>query len=110
MLDGSVKRQLTIPFLGVIAAGVMTFITFLISLPGAVLSTNRIWLKITGFMIAMTALVTLVIGVDIWFSTLQTRSNLGITWEQQTPLSQSLLQQKVGGKGRPLRKLPAKGP
>ena len=78
------------------AAGVLTFITFLISLPGAVLSTNRGFLKITGFMIAVTALLTLVIGIDIWFSTLQTRANLGVTWAQQNELSQSLLQQKVG--------------
>lgn len=74
----------------------MTFVTFLISLPGAALSSNRIWFKITGAMIALTALLTLVIGVDIWFSTLQTRSNLGVTWAKQSQLSQSLLQQKVG--------------
>ena len=81
--------------IGVVAAGILTFITFLISLPGAVLSTNRVFLKITGFMIAVTALLTLVIGIDIWFSTLQTRANLGVTWAQQNELSQSLLQQKV---------------
>ena len=86
--------------LGVIAAGVMTFVTFLVSLPGAVLSTNRIWFKITGAMIALTAILTLIIGVDIWFSTLQTRANLGITWAEQLQLSQSLIQQKVGhGRG-----------
>ncbi|KAL8788522.1 MAG: hypothetical protein Q9195_007261 [Heterodermia aff. obscurata] len=82
------------PLTGVIAAGVMTFVTFLVSLPGAALSSNRIWLKITGALITLTALLTLVIGVDIWFSTLQTRANLGITWGQQSQLSQSLIQQK----------------
>ena len=75
----------------------MTFVTFLVSLPGAALSSNRIWLKITGALITLTALLTLIIGVDIWFSTLQTRANLGITWGQQSQLSQSLIQQKVGG-------------
>ena len=88
-------RLITLP-LGVVAAGILTFITFLISLPGAVLSTNRAFLKVTGFMIAVTALLTLVIGIDIWFSTLQTRANLGVTWAQQNELSQSMLQQKVG--------------
>ena len=79
---------------GVIVNAVLIFVAFLISLPGAALSTNRLWLKLTGWMIAATAHVTLVRGVTIWFSTLQTRANLGTTFEQQSLLSQSLIQQK----------------
>ena len=79
---------------GVIANAALIFVTFLISLPGAALSTNRMWLKITGWMIAATAHVTLFLGVIIWFSTLQTRSNLGTTFAQQPPHFQSLVQQK----------------
>lgn len=45
-------------------------------------------------MIVATAHVTLLIGITIWFSTLQTRSNLGTTFAKQPPLSQSLIQQK----------------
>lgn len=40
-------------------------------------------------------MVTLILGLDIWFSTLQTRASLGIMWGQQTSHMQSLLQQKV---------------
>lgn len=79
---------------GVIVNAALIFVTFLISLPGAALSTNRIWLKITGWMIAATAHVTLLLGVSIWFSTLQTRANLGTTLAQQSAHSQSLIQQK----------------
>ena len=74
--------------------GALIFLTFLISLPGVALSTNRLWLRMTGLMIVICAHVTLLIGIIIWFSTLQTRANLGHTFAKQTPLKQSLIQQK----------------
>lgn len=79
---------------GVLVNAVLIFITFLVSLPSVALSTNRLWLKITGWMIAATAHVTLILGVIIWISTLQTRANLGTTFAHHSPRSQSLIQQK----------------
>ncbi|KAL8826093.1 MAG: hypothetical protein Q9191_004010 [Dirinaria sp. TL-2023a] len=82
------------PLTGVIVNAALIFLTFLISLPGVTLATNRLWLRITGLMIVICAHVTLLIGIIIWFSTLQTRANLGHTFAKQTPLAQSLIQQK----------------
>jgi len=45
-------------------------------------------------MIVLSAHITLLLGISIWFSTLQTRANLGTTFAQQPPRSQSLIQQR----------------
>ena len=82
------------PDLGVIVNGALIILTFLVSLPGAFLPSNRLWLRITGCMIVASAVLTLLIGIIIWFSTLQTRANLGHTFATQPSLSQSLIQQK----------------
>jgi hypothetical protein len=71
---------------------VLVFVTFLFSLPAMVLQTSRTWLKIHGVFVAISAIFTLVIGLDIWFDTLRTRGNLLQVWTSQTPAIQSLLQ------------------
>lgn len=74
----------------------MVFVTFLLSLPAMVLPTTRAWLKIHGYMVVVCALFTLVIGLDIWFDTLKSRSKLLDVWTAQPSGVQSLLQQEVG--------------
>ncbi|TVY39304.1 hypothetical protein LSUB1_G003614 [Lachnellula subtilissima] len=83
------------PLNAAVGNAVMVFITFLISVPAMVMPTTRGWLKFHGFMTAVCALFTMIIGLDIWFDTLKTRKNLAIVWNQQPTSSQSLLQQKL---------------
>lgn len=40
-------------------------------------------------------MLTLVIGLDVWFSTLKTRANLAVMWSQESPQIQQLLQERV---------------
>lgn len=79
-----------------IGNAVIVFVTFLLSIPAMILPTTRAWLKIHGYMVVVCALFTLVIGLDIWFDTLKSRSKLLDVWSAQAASTQSLLQQEVG--------------
>jgi len=57
--------------------------------------TTRGWLKFHGYMVAVSALITLILGLTMWFETLKTRSELGVSWAGLPASSQSLLQQEV---------------
>jgi hypothetical protein len=74
---------------------VLVFVTFLLSIPAIVMPTTRTWLKIHGYMTVVCAIFTLVLGLDIWFETLKTRSNLAVIWSAQPADTQSLIQQVV---------------
>jgi len=78
---------------GVVNA-IFVFVTFILSFPALFLPTNRGWLRAQGWLVVICAVFTLGLGLTIWVSTLQTRRNLGMIWGSQTPLVQSLLQQK----------------
>lgn len=73
----------------------LVFFTFAVSLPALILPSNRTWLKLHGWLVTACGVVTLAIGLDVWFSTLRTRSNLAVLWGQQKSNDLSLLQQKV---------------
>jgi hypothetical protein len=78
---------------GVVNAVVM-FLTFLLSLPALALPMNRGWLKLQGWLLVFCSFFTLVLGLFIWFDTLQTRKNLAVIWGQQPSDIQGLLQQR----------------
>ncbi|TID15905.1 putative dihydroxy-acid dehydratase [Venturia nashicola] len=78
---------------GVVNAVIM-FLTFLLSLPALALPTNRGWLKLQGWLLVFCSFFTLVLGLFIWFDTLQTRKNLAVIWGQQPSDIQGLLQQR----------------
>lgn len=65
------------------------------SLLGIMLPGNRFWLKCHGYFVWFCAIFTMILGLDLWFQTLQTRANLDTLWGKQTAQTQSLLQQKV---------------
>lgn len=88
------KHQLTTYPAGVVNA-IFVFVTFLLSLPALFLPTNRGWLRTQGWLVVICATFTLGLGIAIWVETLQTRTNLSVLWGRETPLIQSLLQQKV---------------
>lgn len=81
--------------LGAIANGGLVFFTFLISLPAIALQTTRGFLKAYGWLVIASATFTLAIGLNIWFSTLKTRSHLQTYWAEESSATQSLLQQRV---------------
>ncbi|OCK78641.1 hypothetical protein K432DRAFT_301545 [Lepidopterella palustris CBS 459.81] len=78
---------------GVVNA-IFVFLTFILSLPALWLPQNRSWLRAQGWLIVFCAIFTLCLGISIWYGTLTTRSNLGTLWAKESPLTQSLLQQK----------------
>ena len=73
---------------------VLTFLAFLVSIPGIVSTRNRFFFRLQSLLLISTALLTLVVGLIIWFSTLKTRSSLGTLWALQTSDEQKLLQQR----------------
>jgi hypothetical protein len=79
---------------GVVNA-IFVFVTFLLSLPALFLPHNRGWLRTQGWLVIICATFTLGLGIAIWLETLETRRNLSVLWGRETPLIQSLLQQKV---------------
>jgi hypothetical protein len=79
---------------GVVNA-IFIFVTFLLSLPAMFLPTNRGWLRAQGWLVIVCATFTLGLGLAIWVETLETRRHLSDLWGRETPLIQSLLQQKV---------------
>jgi len=83
------------PLNAAIGNAVMVFITFVISLPALVVPTSRGFLKLHGYMAVVCALFTMILGLDIWFDTLKTRSNLLTIWDAQPSTTQSLLQQEL---------------
>lgn len=82
------------PLNGAIANGGLVFFTFLISLPAIALQTTRGFLKAYGWLVIASATFTLAIGLNIWFSTLKTRSHLQTYWAEESSATQSLLQQR----------------
>ena len=70
------------------------FAAFLISIPAFFMKSNRLLLSIHAWLVVATALLSLVIGLDIWYSTLQTKTNLISEWNAQTSFVQSMLQFK----------------
>jgi len=78
---------------GVVNAIVM-FLTFLLSLPALAMPMNRGWLKLQGWLLVFCSFFTLILGLFIWFDTLQTRKNLAVIWGQQPSDVQGLLQQR----------------
>lgn len=73
----------------------MIFITFLVSIPAMVMPMTRGWLKLHGYMTVVCAIFTLVLGLFVWFETLQSRVRFGIIWGNLPTQTQSLIQQQV---------------
>ncbi|KIW16672.1 hypothetical protein PV08_03860 [Exophiala spinifera] len=76
------------------ANSVIMFITFLISIPAFFNRRNRVWLKVHVAGVIVAAIFTLIIGLVIWFSTLEIHKNLTPVWMNQSADVQSMLQQK----------------
>ncbi|KAI9716808.1 MAG: hypothetical protein M1812_005148 [Candelaria pacifica] len=94
----NVARELLImrsPLTATIVNAAFIFAAFLLSLPALALPTTRGWLKAHGWFVFISAVLTLIIGLDIWYHTLKTRANLNDMWDQQAADVKSLLQAEV---------------
>lgn len=76
-----------------INSGIM-FFSFLISVPAIFRKKDLFLLQVHAWLLVVCALFTLGIGLEIWFSTLQTRKNLAPVWNSQSTFVQSMLQFK----------------
>jgi len=83
------------PLSAAIGNAVLVFLTFLVSVPAMVMPMTRGWLKLHGYMVAVCAVFTLILGLSIWFETLKTRSRLATIWNDQPAATQSLIQQEL---------------
>ena len=81
--------------IGTIFNAALILLTFMVSLPGLILPRNRTWFTVHGWLVMLCGITTLVLGLDIWFKTLQTRSNVGDIWRGQADADLSLIQRKV---------------
>jgi len=81
------------PLTAGIVNAIFIFVTFAISVPSVLMPQKRMWLRAHSWMVLLSAMVSLVVGLDIWFSTLRTRSNLNVAWGELPTQSQSQLQQ-----------------
>lgn len=78
----------------------MVFISFALTLP-ALATPARGLLKAAGYMIAVNAVFSLIIGLDLWITTLKTKQEFFEIWTSQTPQIQSLLQTRVRASNPP---------
>jgi hypothetical protein len=80
---------------GGVVNAILVFVTFLVSLPALALPMSRAWLKIQGWLVVICSFFSLVLGLIIWFDTLQTQRNLSGLYASQSIEVQSLMQQRV---------------
>ncbi|KAL8716125.1 MAG: hypothetical protein Q9220_000030 [cf. Caloplaca sp. 1 TL-2023] len=83
------------PLNGVLVDAGLVFVTFLASVPGLIITKRRFWFQIHLWLVLASIVLTLTIGLTIWFSTLKTRANLALMWHDESPQIQHLLQQRV---------------
>lgn len=94
MIETELRSRLTVVAAGVVNA-IFVFATFLLSLPALAMPMSRGWLKLQAWLVVVCAVFTLVIGLFIWFDTLEVRKNLGVVWGSMSPTIQDLMQQRV---------------
>ncbi|KAK2745529.1 phospholipid scramblase 1 [Myotisia sp. PD_48] len=82
------------PIIPSIANAGLVFASFLVSIPALVFRNSRIWLKLHGWMVVLSGLFTLGVGLRFWYETLKTRSLLKSIWMHESVVVRSLLQQR----------------
>ena len=80
---------------GSIVNAVLVFLTALVAIPGVLKSKDHRFLRAHSLLLVVCGTVSLVVGLIIWFETLQTRSMLGAIYAHQTQTMQSSIQQEV---------------
>lgn len=87
------ELELTFAVAGIVNA-VMIFATFALTLPAIAMPT-RGWLKISGYLIVIDALFSVVLGLYMWILTLRTKETFSPLWNAQSPTIQDDMQRAV---------------
>jgi hypothetical protein len=74
---------------------IFVFASFLVTIPGIIMPT-RGWLKLASYLVTITALFTLCIGLYLWILTLKTKTDFAFIWSAQPASVQDLMQTAVG--------------
>ena len=81
--------------IGIIANAAVVFVTFIVALVSYIAPLNRLWLRLHSWLVILSGMFTLILGLIIWFYTLKSRSNIGKIWTDESDEVRSLLQQRV---------------
>ncbi|KUI62571.1 hypothetical protein VP1G_09695 [Cytospora mali] len=81
------------PLTAGIVNGLMIFAAFIFTLPAIAIPT-RGWLKVSGYMIVVNAIFSMILGLYLWILTLRTKENFSPVWNAQTGQVQDLMQTK----------------
>ncbi|KAG6367277.1 hypothetical protein INS49_001464 [Diaporthe citri] len=79
------------PLTAGIVNGVLVFVTFAFTLPAIAMPT-RGWLKLSGYMLVVNAVFSVILGLYLWILTLRTKETLSPLWNAQAPRVQDLMQ------------------
>lgn len=77
-----------------IVNGVLVLVTFVLTLPAIALPT-RGWLKLSGYLIVINAVYSVVLGLYLWISTLRTKESFSPIWNAQSAQVQDFMQTSV---------------
>ena len=72
----------------------LVFVTFAFTLPAIAIPT-RGWLKLSGYMLVVNAVFSVILGLYLWILTLRTKETLSPLWNEQPPRVQDLMQTTV---------------
>ena len=72
----------------------MVFGAFVFTLPAIAIPT-RGWLKLSGYMVVINAIFSMVLGLYMWILTLRTKETFSPIWDAQTAQVQDLMQTSV---------------
>lgn len=70
------------------------FAAFAFTLPAIAIPT-RGWLKLSGYMVVVNAIFSVILGLYMWILTLRTKETFSPVWNAQTNQVQDLLQTTV---------------
>ncbi|CAK7241179.1 MAG: hypothetical protein STHCBS139747_002638 [Sporothrix thermara] len=79
------------PLTAGIVNAVFYFVTFLFTIPAIIMPT-RGFLKFSGYLVVLTALFSLIIGLDLWIITLSIKEQFTPLWSAQSSQVQDLMQ------------------
>ena len=81
------------PLTAGIVNAILIFVTFLSTLPGIVTPT-RGWLKVSGWLVVVTALFSMAIGIELWILSLRTKETFSPIFFAQDDRTKGLMQQQ----------------
>ncbi|KAF3917940.1 hypothetical protein ABW20_dc0109934 [Dactylellina cionopaga] len=83
-----------LPCVPIFINGIVSAVTFMMSLPGLMLPQSLFWMRMHGWLLVVSAVYSLILGILIWLDTLTERAQMYQAWTDVGPSVQTLLQQK----------------